>query len=58
MDEKLELPPITLPRGKRTEGTLLNEPVGRVTKKSPFLRKLEKVQKAKKSKVLEFKKHA
>lgn len=47
MTEKLELPPITLPKGKRTEGTLLNEPVKRVTKKSGFLIQIEAEQRAK-----------
>jgi len=31
-------------KGKRTEGTLLKVPVPRLTKKSAFLRKLERMQ--------------
>lgn len=40
------LPPLTLPEGKRTEGTLLVEKVvKRIKPKSDYLRKLERLQK-------------
>jgi len=39
-----DLPPITFPEGKRTEGTLLKEPMKRITRKSKFLKNLEKQQ--------------
>lgn len=38
--------PITLPKGKRTEGTLLAQHVDRITPKSAFLIKLESKQMA------------
>lgn len=41
----IPLPPITRPAGTFTPGTLLDTPVKRTGKKSPFLRKLERAQK-------------
>lgn len=39
------LPPLVLPEGKRTEGTLLMEKVvKRIKPKSDYLRKLERIQ--------------
>ncbi len=41
-EDKPGLPPITLPEGKRTEGTLLAVPVKRIVKKSSALKAIEK----------------
>lgn len=38
------LPPVTRPAGTYTPGTILEVPVKRMTRKSPFLRKLERAQ--------------
>lgn len=40
-DKKPGLPPITLPKGQRIEGTLFNVPVKRITKPSAFLKSLQ-----------------
>jgi hypothetical protein len=55
------MPPVTLPPGKRTEGTLLSVPVKRLTRPSAYLRKLQKLKKTQRKQddanVLEFKTH-